>query len=142
MKTRTIEIDFDVHQRIETERKSFEDPPNAALRRLLGLGPPKQDPATNLPSKLVGQPRAGWKSKGVTLPDGTEIQVSYSEVRASGTVASGHLTFDGKAFRTPSSAVMDVVATARGSAVSAINGWRYLYARLPGKKQVDDSPHD
>ena len=34
---RTIKIDFDIHKRIEMERRGFDDPPNAALRRLLGL---------------------------------------------------------------------------------------------------------
>ena len=34
----TIEIDFDVLRAIEAERRKHGDPPNAALRRLLGLG--------------------------------------------------------------------------------------------------------
>lgn len=135
MTMRTIEIDFDVHQTIEAERKSFDDPPNSALRRLLDLGPPKPEPSTELTNELAAKLRGGWKSKGVTLPEGTELQVRYSEVTANGRVASGHLTFAGKAFRTPSSAVMGVVGTARGTTVSAINGWRYLYARLPERHE-------
>lgn len=34
---RSIEIDFDVHKRIEMERTSFAETPNAVLRRLLGI---------------------------------------------------------------------------------------------------------
>lgn len=133
---RKIEIDFDVHQRIEAARKSFDDPPNAALRRLLGL--PKQALSTNdaterMRGEVTGRPNAEWRSKGVALPDGTELHVDYSEVSASGRVDGGRLSFHGKTFRTPSAAVMSVVGTARGSAVSAINGWKYLYARLPGE---------
>jgi len=135
---RKIEIDFDVHQRIEAERKSFDDSPNAALRRLLDLGRPEQALSTNnaterLPSEITARPSADWRSKGVVLPDGTELHVDYSEVKARGRVAGDRLFFNGKPFRTPSAAVMSVVETARGSAVSAINGWRYLYARLPGE---------
>ena len=33
----TIEIDFDIHKRIEMERQSFTESPNDVLRRLLGL---------------------------------------------------------------------------------------------------------
>ena len=138
MAMRKIEIDFDVHQRIEAARKSFEDPPNAVLRRLLGLGSPEEtssatDAAERLPSKITTRPNADWRSKGVALPDGTELHVDYSEVRANGRVVGGRLFFGGKRFRTPSAAVMGVVGAARGSAVSAINGWKYLYARLPGE---------
>ena len=135
---RKIEIDFDVHQRIEAERMSFDDPPNVALRRLLGLGPPKQAPIAldateRLPNEIGERPNAEWRSKGVALPDGTELQVDYSEVRVSGRVVGGRLSFDGEPFRTPSAAVMSVVGVARGSPVSAINGWKYLNARLPGE---------
>lgn len=138
MAMRNIEIDFDVHQRIEAERKSFDDPPNAALRRLLGLGSPKQavranDANERLPSEIGERPNAEWLSKGVALPDGTELHVDYSEVSARGRVAGGRLSFRGKTFRTPSAAVMSVVESERGSAVSAINGWKYLYVRLPGE---------
>ena len=138
MAMRKIEIDFDVHQKIEAARTSFDDPPNAALRRLLGLRPPKQalsenDATARMQGEVIGPPNAEWRSKGVALPDGTELHVDYSEVSASGRVVGGRLSFHSKTFRTPSAAVMSVVETARGSAVSAINGWKYLYARLPGE---------
>ena len=138
MTMRKIEIDYDVHQRIEAERKSFDDSPNAALRRLLDLGSSKQalsanDATEGLPSEIAERPNAEWRSKGVVLPDGTAPQVDYSEVRASGRVDGDRLSFNDQLFRTPSAAVMSVVGTARGSAISAINGWKYLYARLPGE---------
>lgn len=140
MTMRKIEIDFDVHQKIEAARMSFDDPPNAALRRLLGLGSPKQAPSGNdaterVPDKIAERPNAEWRSKGVVLPDGTELLVDYSEVRASGRVVGGRLSINGELFRTPSAAVMSAVEAARGSAVSAINGWKYLYARLPGEDE-------
>ena len=133
MAMRNIEIDFDVHQKIEAARKSFDDPPNAALRRLLGLAPAKQALSANDAIEQLPSKSAEWRSKGVTLPDGTELQADYSEVSATGRVVGGRLSFHGKTFRTPSAAVMSVVEAARGTAVSAINGWKYLYARLPGE---------
>ena len=89
--------------------------------------------AERLPDTISERPSPGWRSKGVVLPDGTELQVDYSEVRASGRVIGGRLSFNNEFFRTPSSAVMNAVGTARGGVVSAINGWKYLYARLPGE---------
>lgn len=139
MAMRKIEIDFDVHQQIEAERKSFDDPPNAALRRLLGLGLPDpalsvNDATERMRGEIAARPTDEWRWKGVALPNGTELRVDYSEVSASGRVVGGRLTFHDKTFRTPSAAVMSVVETVRGSGVSAINGWKYLDARLPGEE--------
>ena len=61
---RTIEIDFDVHKKIEAERTSFSESPNDVLRRLLRLG----NAAATEAAKGRGR---SWSGKGVTLPDGT-----------------------------------------------------------------------
>lgn len=64
--TRTTEIDFEVHQAIELERKSFKEPPNDALRRLLNLPPRKEIPSPEKAnSSDIGR---AWSRKGVTLP--------------------------------------------------------------------------
>jgi hypothetical protein len=47
----TIEIDFDVHKRIELERTSFTETPNAVLRRLLSID--GCQPATEPPLRAV-----------------------------------------------------------------------------------------
>ena len=125
---RTIEIDFDVHQAIEAERRGFDDPPNSALRRLLKLGspigssPPMDSASANVDS---------WTGKGVTLPEGTELQVKYAEVEARGRVIGGKLNFDGKGFSRPSPAVMTAIEHVRGDRVN-VNGWMYVHAKPPG----------
>ena len=71
----TIEIDFEVYKLIEAERRSFGEPRNDALRRLLGLAAPKEDlaPATNIPSGA-----RSWSGEGVTLQHGTKLRMRYN----------------------------------------------------------------
>lgn len=128
---RTIEIDFDVHQAIEAERHGFDEPPNSALRRLLKLG----SPAGSSPP-LAGPASANvdsWTKKGVTLPEGTELQVKYAEIEARGRVIGGKLNFDGEEFSAPSRAVMTVIERTRGNTVN-INGWIHVHAKPPGEE--------
>ena len=135
---RTIEIDWQVRQVIEAERRGFDDPPNAALRRLLGIDSPElcAADASASPQVHLRDGSASWNWKGVTLPEGTELRVAYSEVRASGRVAGGLLTFGGEGFKSPSPAVMAVVARRRGtSSAPSINGWQYLQVLLPGENR-------
>lgn len=141
---RTIEVDFDVHQAIEAERRGFEDSANAALRRLLHLGAPKvtdDAPAlpvqgrvgTTAPANDAGQPPTGaWRRKGVELPEGSALLVNYSDVKERGVVQGGRLVFDGRGYDTPSQAAMAVVQRHRQKAVS-INGWLHLQVQLPGR---------
>jgi hypothetical protein len=39
-----IDVDWDIHKMIESERSSFDEPPYVALRRLLKLPPPQLSP--------------------------------------------------------------------------------------------------
>lgn len=126
---RTIEIDFDVHQAIEAERRGFDDPPNAALRRLLKLGSPT---GSSPPMGTASVNVDSWTKKGVTLPEGTELQVKYAEVEARGRVIDGKLNFDGEGFSTPSGAVMTVIEHVRGNTVH-VNGWMHVHAKPPGE---------
>lgn len=135
---RTIEVDWEVRQMIEAERRGYDDPPNAALRRLLEIDTPERptDVSASARAHDIGTSSASWNWKGVTLPEGTELRVAYSEVLAGGHVAKGQLTFDGEGFKTPSRAVMAVVARRRGtSSAPSINGWQYLQVLLPEENQ-------
>lgn len=49
-KTRTIEVDFQIHQLIELARQDFDESPNDALRRLLGLRDHPDDDAVPGPT--------------------------------------------------------------------------------------------
>lgn len=131
---KTIEIDFDVHRAIEAERRGFHDTPNAVLRRLLQLGPAPAEPGegfADAPMALLAPPERAWVWKGLELPHGTELRLSYAGVEARGQVLGGELNFSGASYRSPSPAVARAVETARGDKVQ-VNGWKHMDARRPG----------
>lgn len=148
MQTRMIEIDFQVHQMIELERQSFEDTPNAVLRRKYGLEdaskptePPKAaakaDSRARAPASAtvtsVDRPWVGkGMSTGLILPHGTELQMDYNNLRYEGRVDSGSLVFEGRRFRTPSEAADELCRTKDGRKTS-LNGKKLISARLPGE---------
>lgn len=121
---RTIEIDFDVHKRIETERKSFSETPNAVLRRLLGIG--NERPVERQP----GDGRA-WSGKGVVLPHGTELRMDYNGRQHSGRIDNGVWLVEGKKFKSPSAAAGGVALTKDGRRTS-LDGWIYWQVKRPG----------
>ena len=57
-----IEIDFDVHKKIEAERKGFSDSPNDVLQRFLDLGG-----ASKPLSQTLVQTNGGRAWQGVRL---------------------------------------------------------------------------
>lgn len=129
---KTIEIDFDVHRAIEAERRGFHDTPNAVLRRMLQLGPAEPEAGfADAPMASLAPPEHAWIRKGVELPQGTELRLSYAGVEARGQVAEGRLNFAGASYRSPSPAVASAVETARGDKVQ-VNGWKHMDARRPG----------
>jgi hypothetical protein len=121
---RTIEIDFDVHKRIEAERRSFEETPNDALRRLLNL-PERREPASPKPE---GRP---WSGEGAVLPHGTRVRMTYGQQLIEGEIRDGKWVCDGRSFDTPSAAASALARTKEGSTTS-LNGWNYWEAKLPG----------
>ena len=94
----TIEIDFDIHKRIEMERQSFTESPNDVLRRLLGLGPPTKH-ETRLENHV-----GAWSGKGVTLPAGTRLRMEYRGNTHLGEIRDGAWFLEGKPFTSPSAA--------------------------------------
>lgn len=122
---RTIEIDFEVHKRIELERTSFNEPPNAALRRLLGIN--SAAPAAPRP-KPAGRP---WAGKGVTLPHGTELRMEYNGHVYTGRIDNGRWLVEGKEFKSPSAAAGGVALTKDGRHPS-LDGWIYWHVKRPG----------
>jgi len=124
---RTIEIDFEVHKRIELERTSFNEPPNTALRRLLGIegAAPAAPPQAAVPS---GRP---WAGKGVTLPHGTELSMEYNGRVYTGRIENGRWLVEGKEFKSPSAAAGGVALTKDGRHTS-LDGWIYWQVKRPG----------
>ena len=122
---RQIDIDFDVHKLIENERKSFDEAPNDALRRLLRLGA----------SKSAAQPIAAagraWSGKGVSLPHGTELKMEYRGTEHRAAISDGTWECGGGRHGGPSPAAAAVAVTRDGSKTN-LNGWIYWSAKLPG----------
>jgi len=139
---RTIEIDFDVHQMIELERRGFEEKENDALRRLLKLElkATTSDPA---PNDKLSQPqgvknnepleandRRSWSGKGVELPHGTELRMEYNGQIHRGAIGDGYWVVDGVRSTSPSDAAGSVATTKNGTRPS-LNGWIYWEVKRP-----------
>ena len=146
MQTRMIEIDFQVHQLIELERKGFEDTPNAVLRRKYGLadlGPTGARPGVSnadRPAKELvpidaNRPWAGkGKSTGLMLPHGTQLRIDYNGQCILGRVDNGSLVFEGQRFNSPSGAAVALCST-RSGRKTALNGKTLISACPPGKSR-------
>jgi len=135
METKTIAVDFDVHKKIEAERRGFDEPENAALRRLLGLPEPPADiaPAPKNGSIMQGISailEGAWCGKGVELPIGTELRLDYPGVVVGGEIKNGRWHVGGETFDSPSSAACYVVSKVRGREMS-VNGWLYWSVKRP-----------
>lgn len=124
---RTIEIDFDVHKLIESERASFSETPNAVLRRLLKLGAVSAPPA----KPLASASKTGWTGKGVMLPAGTELRMEYRGREHRGIIENAAWVVEGKSFKSPSAAAGGVAMTKSGGRPS-LDGWKYWQVKRPG----------
>jgi len=126
--TRSIEIDFDVHKRIETARESFSESPNDVLRRLLEIGGSSK-PLMSSPPRNAGRP---WSGKGVLLPPGTQVRMEYNGRTYSGEILDGQWHVEGGVYGSPSAAAVGVAKKKSGEPVTSLDGWLYWSARLPG----------
>jgi hypothetical protein len=117
----TIEVDFDVFKALTVKRAAEEVTENDVLRELLGL--PSRTPSTR-PMAPPGP--ADWVTKGVAFPAGTEFRATYKGRAYSARVEAGALVLEGKRFPSPSAAAVSITG-------SAVNGWRFWEARLPGQ---------
>lgn len=125
---RTIDIDFEIHQLIESKRTSFSDTPNEVLRRELGLGTSPIVPPPSTPQASSGR---SWTGRGVTLPHGTELRMEYNGRQYSGVIENGEWLVEGKCFNSPSGAACGVASTKDGNS-TPLNGWNYWYCKRPG----------
>ena len=124
MEMRSIEIDFEVHKKIEAERTSFAETPNAVLRRLLNLSATKQAVDTAASSGR------SWSGKGVTLPHGTELRMEYNGRVYAGHIQDGVWQVEGAEFKSPSAAASAVGITKSGNKTS-LDGWLYWQVKRP-----------
>jgi hypothetical protein len=127
---RTIEIDLDVHKRIEAERQSFAEAQNDILRRKFGLSVP--GPMAKTPSAgIYGNGRA-WSGKGLTLEHGTQLRMEYNGKQHIGEIDNGEWLVEGIRYRSPSAAAGGAARTKNGSKPS-LDGWKYWFVRRPGE---------
>lgn len=119
--SRTIEIDFDVHKKIEMERQCFSETPNDVLKRILKIENKK------ISSKSNG---ASWSGKGVTLPHSTLLQAEYNGKIYEGTIDNGRWFVHGQYFTSPSGAIINIAKTKDGSKTS-LNGWSIWLVKRP-----------
>jgi hypothetical protein len=131
MLMKTIEIDFQVHRLIELERRDFDEPENAALRRLLKL---PQDESSKLPAPaFAAKTDSGgeaWFWKGVSLPHGTEARMNYAGQIVRGVIENGRWQVNGMTYKSPSDAAGSSVVTKDGTRPS-LNGWMYWEVKRP-----------
>jgi hypothetical protein len=123
---RTIEIDFEVHKRIEAERRSFSDTPNDVLRRKFGLGPGRERRRAESPPN-----EGSWSGKGVTLEAGTLLRIGYGGKISNGEIDDGTWLVEGQRYGTPSAAAIGVARTKAGRKTN-LNGWRLWQVKRPG----------
>ena len=125
-----IDIDFEIYKVIETERRSFDEPPYLALRRLLKLG-------THLPSVEKTQPISSGRpfvEDGISVPHGSLARMKYlhgSQVYE-GHFLNGLLVINNEAFPSLSAAAKALAVTRKGGKTS-LNGWNYWEAKFPGE---------
>ena len=125
MNTRQICIDFDVHKKIEMERKSFSETENQVLRRLLNL---PEDPVSKLNTASTGG--RSWSEDGVELPHGTELRMTYNGSVIEAEIEDGQLVVYGRKATSLSNAAMMFAKTRKGTAPN-LNGWLYWFVRRP-----------
>lgn len=123
-KTSTIEIDFDVHKTIETNRNSFTETPNEVLRRLLGI-----DVKASLKVVENGKP---YIYLHMQIPHGSEAVMTYNGVDYTARIEDGFwITQDGQRHKSPSGAASGVARTKSGGKTK-LDGWAYWRIRKPG----------
>jgi hypothetical protein len=123
---RTIEIDFDIHKLIEAERRSFDEQPYEALRRLLKL--------PEITRELARPAGRAWQSEGVTLEHGTKLRMTYGRPKRTytGVVLNGEWHVEGQVFDSPSGAASGVAITSKGEK-TRLNGWELWEVQQPGE---------
>ena len=126
---RNIEIDFDVHKAIETERSSFSETSNDVLRRLLKIDEKRKPTASQ--TETTAQAGKAWVGKGVTLPHSTLVRAEYNGRIHEGEIVNGRWFAEGRYFTSPSGTLGGIARTKSGGKTS-LDGWIYWQVKRPG----------
>ena len=115
-----IDVDFDVFKALTMMRPDEATTYNDVLRKKLGLDPPTASAVA--PSETAG----GCEYKGVVLPNGTELRVTYKGRTYNAAIKDGSwIGEDGIRRNSPSDAAC---AVTKGN----VNGWRFWKVKRPG----------
>lgn len=125
---RTIQIGLEVHKAIEAARLALDEPEDAILMRLLKLE--AQHAARSAPATPTAK---AWRKNGVELPDGTLLEADYAGQHIIGVVRDGLWLVQGRAFPSPSKALIESVTTRDGRRTS-LNGWSHWRVKRPGDR--------
>lgn len=115
----TVEIDFDVYKELTARRASETTTYNDVIRELLGMD------AEPEPANAGEASSGGLEMKGVFLPNGTQLRVTYKGRTYSAEIKDGAwIGSDGKQRSTPSEAACAITDT-------NVNGWRFWKVKRP-----------
>jgi hypothetical protein len=128
----SIMVDLDVHKTIEARRQSFEESPNAILRRILGLDKVEETRAID-EQAASDQAPDGWlfvdqEGRATLLPSGTELRAVYRGLTVSGPITGDAWEIGDRRFRLPPRAV----SASDSPGLDALDGWQRWEVRLPG----------
>ena len=128
-----ISVDLDVFKALTALIQADGQDHNDVLREILKLDSPLE---ADLQSGIFETPNAlarfaypgQFYSRGLALPDSTELRARYKGVQHFASVRNGRWwNDDGREFSSPSAAASAITNT-------TVNGWRFWEARLPGDK--------
>ncbi|MEP2612455.1 hypothetical protein [Marinobacter alexandrii] len=115
----TVEIDFDVYKELTARRATEATTYNDVIRDLLGIG---RESETAKEKKAA---IAGLELKGVFLPNGTQLRVTYKGETYTAEIRDGAwIGSDGVRRNTPSDAACAITQT-------NVNGWRFWKVKRP-----------
>lgn len=129
-----IDIDFEVYKALTSMRRAEEHAYNDVLRELLSL-PPREVKVVEAVGTAVGTSSAvavglavkaqGLHSRGLFLPEGTELRAIYKGSEYHAVVKNGIIdNHAGDTFASPSAAAGAITET-------TVNGWRFWEAKRP-----------
>ena len=127
MQLRPVEVDVEVYRFLEGRRTSFSQSHNDILRHIAGLKPVTLPPSNGASN---GTGHGSWSWKGVMLPNGTKLRMSYNGQAHNGEIVQGAWHIGGAIYRTPSAAAGGVARSKKGAQVS-LDGWEYWEIKKP-----------
>lgn len=132
MDMRVIEIDMEVHKKLESARQSFSETDNDILRRLLHMLPVRRHMTTSMTAAPVASEDWIWSRSGqrAMLPAGTEVRARYGGQEYKGLIAKGAWVIEGRRFETPSEAIISLARTKEGRQTN-LNGWNLWEFKRP-----------